>query len=61
MAHTFKRICLKDLYHPEVEGKLLERGKEYTTTRVIEGKVRVLTRYWFWIEEDYFAGEVAYI
>ena len=28
---------------------------------VKEGMVRVLTQYWFWIEEDYFAGEVAYV
>ena len=56
MAETFKRICLKDFYHPDVEGLLLKRGEEYITTPVRDGEVRVFTKYWFWIDESYFGG-----
>jgi len=58
----YKRICLRD--ETIVDGDktlVMKRGKEYTTTDEVEGKVRVLTQYWVWLPIDWFAGElVAY-
>ncbi len=52
---TFKRICIKGYEHPEAR-KLIEKGKEYITSIVKDGKLTVFTRYWFEIDKKYFAG-----
>jgi len=52
---VIERECLKDLIHPEVDGKLLSKGKNYTTLKSLtDGKIHVMTKRWFWITSDYF-------
>lgn len=58
----FKRICLRDETLIDGDKSLvMKRGKEYTTSDVVDGEVRVFTQYWVWLPVDWFAGEqIAY-
>lgn len=58
MAKVFKAICLED-YAPapdEDDTFVLQRSKEYTISREINGQVRVFSRYWVWVPATLFAG-----
>ena len=58
MATTYKRICIKDLEIVDGDRSMtIKRGKEYITTDEVDGKVRVLSQYWVWVDVSIFAGE----
>ena len=63
MATTFKRICLRTetFYDPTTKEEItLERGREYITSREMDGQVIVFTRYWFLVPVDMFGGEIQF-
>lgn len=53
---TFKRICIKNIQHPE-EGVLCKRGQEYTTSIEKNGNLVVFTKLWIKVPAKYFAGK----
>ena len=59
---TFKRICIKDWNVTADNGDFfkVERGKEYITSDVDEGKVVVFSNFWVPVPVDVFAGEIKF-